>query len=248
MSYNPFTLKGKKILITGASSGIGKATAIECSRMGAKLIITGRNSERLNDTYQLLYGSDHQQIIADLNEESEIRNLIDQLPKLDGLVLAAGVIEMMPFLFTTTKKIEKIYKTNLLAPITLLRELIKKKKNETTMSVVALSSLGGIDVSMANSVYGSGKAALSSFMQYAALELSNKKIRINSICPGMVWTPMIHHDVLTEEQLLEDEKNYPLKRYGKPEDIAYAAIYFLSDASEWVTGTNFIIDGGLHLK
>ena len=130
-----------------------------------------------------------------------------------------------------------------------MRLLYKKKKIAKNASLVLLSSLGGTQIfSGGNGIYGASKSALNSIMKFAAKEFSSRKVRVNSICPGMVDTPLIHRGTITEEQLLEDQKRYPLGRYGKPEDIAYAAIYLLSDASSWVTGQALVLDGGLSIK
>ena len=246
MNYNPFSLAGKTILVTGASSGIGKSIAIECSKMGANLVITGRNENRLKETFTCLEGENHLMCIADLSSEDGINFIIDSIQKVDGLVLAAGIVEMIPVLFATTDKFEKIYKTNLFSPIELLRLIVKKKKFNTGLSVVVIDSVAGTtDIRTANGIYGSGKAALSSFMKYAALELAPKNIRINTLSPGMILTPMHTLGVVEEEQLNKEISNVPLKKWGESADIAYGAIYLLSNASSYVTGTDICIDGGL---
>lgn len=243
-NYNPFSLQNKIILVTGASSGIGKCVAIECSKMGARVIITGRNEERLDETLNSLYGEGHTSLAADLSTEDGIKYLLNSIPKVDGIVLCAGRAQLTPFNFATREKFDKMFSINLFSPIEILRMIVKKKLYNPGLSVVAISSAAALAVTPANGIYGAGKAALSVFLQYAALELAGKNIRVNSICPSMVNTPMTAPDTVTKEQLEADEQKIPLKRYGEPEDVAYAVIYFLSDASSWVTGNNFIIDGG----
>lgn len=246
MAYNPFNLEGKTILVTGASSGIGRAIAIECSRMGASLILTGRNEERLAKTLNALDGSSHISVAANLAEKNGIESLIKQLPKLDGMVLAAGVVEMRPFPFASSDKFEKLFSINLFAPIEILRLAVKKKKYNAGFSVVAISSVAGKeDFVQGNSVYGSGKAALSSVLKYAALELASKDIRVNSISPGMVLTPMHTEGDITEEQLAKFVEKIPMPRWGRPEEIGYAAVYLLSDAASYLTGSDIKVDGGL---
>lgn len=248
-SYNPFSLEGKTILVTGASSGIGRATAIECSKMGATLIISARNEERLHETLQKLEGTGHTAVIADILKDEDIKNLIDSIENIDGAVLCSGVVETTLTLYATRKKMDKIFNTNFFSTTELARLLIKQKKLKKEGSLVVISSAVGVYfIDPGNGIYGASKAALSSWMQNLALEVANKGIRVNSICPGGVKTPMAQPDTISEEQLKEDEAKYPLKRYGNPEEIAYACIYFLSDASKWVTGTNFLIDGGAVLK
>lgn len=248
--YNPFSLEGKTVLVTGASSGIGRTTAVECSKLGAAIILTARNKERLNCTLSMLAKGDHAVVECDLSNVDDINELIAKIPVLDGVVLCAGKGLTMPASFSTREKFDDIFDVNFFAPVELVRLLVKKKKfNKLGASIVAISSIGGLEViSIGNGIYGASKSALSTMMRFFALELASKKIRVNSICPGMVETPLIHQDNLTQEQLNENALLYPLQRLGKPEDIALASAYLLSDAAAWVTGTNMIIDGGITLK
>lgn len=249
MSYNPFTLAGKTILVTGASSGIGKASAIEVSKLGAKVIACGRDSERLAQTLQLLEGSGHTTFEGDLLKQSTIDQLVDDVPALDGVVLSAGKGLTMPFQFCSREMYDDIFNINFFSPLELLRQLFKKQKIHPGGSVVMIASIAGTGKhSVGNSVYGSAKAALQAMVRYIALELAPKKIRVNGICPGMVNTPFIHRGTLTDEQFQKDMATYPLKRYGEPEDIAHGVVYLLSDASSWVTGTSLVIDGGITAK
>ena len=246
VNYNPFSLEGKTLLITGASSGIGQATAIECSKLGAKVIITARNEERLKETLSKMEGEGHQFLIAEQTNTEEVMNLVSELPQLDGVVLCAGKGMTLPFPFCTREKYDEIFNVNYFAPVELLRLLVKKKKLVQNSSVVFVSSIGGIkSFSLGNGVYGASKAAINSTMKFCARELAAKKIRVNSINPGMVNTKLIKGGAISEEQHQLDMQKYPLKRYGEPEEIAYGIIYLLSDASAWVTGHALIIDGGV---
>ena len=246
MSYNPYSLEDKTILVTGASSGIGQKTAIECSKMGAKLIITGRNIDRLQETFNQLEGEGHQQIIAELTSQDDMENLVKALPVLNGVVLCAGSGVTKPFLFSTRDQFDKVFNVNYFSPVELLRLLTKKKLLSKPASVVFVSSVGGVySFNPGNGVYGASKAALSSTMKFCALELAPKKIRVNSVNPGMVHTKLINPSTITAEQLQADMEKYPLKRYGETEDVAFGIIYLLSDASSWVTGHSLVIDGGL---
>ena len=246
MSYNPFSLEGKTILVTGASSGIGQTTAIACSQMGASVIITGRNRERLQQTYdEMLPNDGHQQICADLVTEEGIVKMLNSAPKLDGLVLCAGKGLTLPLQFASRDKFNDIFDINFFAPVELLRLLYKKKLLNKEASVVFVSSIGGTHSFMpGNSIYGASKSAFNSIMKYSAREFAQRKIRVNSVCPGMVETPFIHRGTLTAEDFNKDMEQYPLKRYGKPADIANGIIYLLSDASSWITGQSLVIDGG----
>lgn len=246
-NYNPFSLKGKVILVTGASSGIGRSTAIECSKLGAMVIITARNKERLQDTYDNLSGEGHVQIIADLTNNDDIEDLINQIPQLDGLVNNAGVSIVKLFSFIKDEDLENTFKINTYAPFILTRQLVKKKKLNKKASIVITSSLASMVQSPGNSVYGMTKSAIQTFARYCALEVASKKIRCNTVHPGMVQTEMVENLLFSKEELEQDKKKYPLKRYGKPEEIAWAIIYLLSDASEWITGTSIVVDGGVHL-
>lgn len=247
--YNPFSLEGKTILVTGASSGIGRTTAIECSKMGASVIITARNQDRLNETLSLLEGENHKSIICDLSDEANIDDLVASLPEIQGLVNNAGYTKLLPLQFINTTELSGILKVNTLAPVILLQKLLKKKKLRKGASVVFTSSLAGLgSCSVGNSMYTASKGAISAFIRCAALELASKNIRVNAVCPAMVDTGILDSGTVSKEQLEEDAKNYPLGRYGNPNDIAWAMIYLLSDASGWITGDNLIIDGGVTLK
>ena len=246
VNYNPFSLEGKTVMVTGASSGIGQETAIQCSKMGAKVIVTARNEERLKETLSQLYGEGHQMILAELTNQEDVERLVGEVPALQGLVLCAGRGMTSPFPFSTRDKYDEIFDVNFFAPVELLRVLVKKKKLEKESSVVIVSSVGGnMSFNIGNGVYGASKAALNSTMKFCAKELATKKIRVNSVNPGMVNTKLIQGGTISEEQHKLDMEKYPLKRYGEPEEIAYGIVYLLSDASSWVTGHPLVIDGGL---
>lgn len=245
---NPFSIKGKKILITGASSGIGKATAVECSKLGASVIITGRNKERLNETFIELVGVNHQQIVADLTNNIELQNLLSKVEKLDGLIISSGIVELKPIQFITDDLIDKIYTTNVFAPINIIKNIIKYKKYNAQLSIVVIDSIAGTyQFVIGNSIYGSSKAALSSFIKFSALELAKKGIRINSISPGMIKTPMHLNGSIEEEKIQQAIDNIPLKRWGLAEEVGYTAIFLLSKESAYITGSDIKIDGGRSL-
>lgn len=245
--YNPFSLEGKTILITGASSGIGRTTAIECTKMGAKVIITARNAQRLNDTFSELQGDGHQQIIADLADTASIENLVNQIDKVDGVVSNAGIANTEPIPFYKEEELETIFKTNTFSMMMLTKFLLKKKKLNKPASIVYTASIGNVfSAGVANGIYGASKCAIDGFMRTAAVELAPKGIRCNSVNPGMVETNiMTDNSRISAEQFEEDKKKYPLGRYGKPEDVAWAIIYLLSEASSWITGTALKLDGGV---
>lgn len=244
-SNNPFGLIGRTVLVTGASSGIGEATAICAANAGAKIIATARNLERLTKTVSSLPGHEHRQIVADLNQSDELVTLVDSIESLDGVVLCAGINEVVPLKFATYKKISSIFETNFFSQVELLRLLVKKKKLNQNASVIAISSIGGIDTfSIGQAAYGASKAALLSWMKYAAKELSANKIRVNCILAGHINTPMNERVAFTTEQLEAYKNTIPMKRFGEPDDIANGVVYLLSDAASWVTGSALKIDGG----
>lgn len=246
---NPFSLAGKTILVTGASSGIGRAIAIVCSQMGARLIITGRNEYRLSETFLKLEGSDHQQICADLTMNDELDKLIERLPKLDGLVSNAGKANPLVLQLTENEDVNEILQINTLVPINLTRLILQQKKLNKGASLVYISSINGNNCTyIGSSIYAASKSALTGFMKGVALELAPRGIRANCINPGMIETNLLGSGGIGQEELEKDRLKYPLKRYGKPEEVAYAAVYLLSDTTQWITGSSLLIDGGYTLQ
>lgn len=246
---NPFSLTERIILVTGASSGIGRATSILASEMGAQVILTGRDKLRLEATLNEMTGEGHLVIPAELTDTNELNDLLNALPSLDGAVFCAGKGLTLPIQFCDRDHFDEIFNINFFSTVELLRMIYKKKKFNKCASVVLLASMGGTHVfSGGNGIYGASKAALDSFMKFAAKEFAARKVRVNSICPAMIDTPLIHRGTVSEEQLTEDAKRYPLKRYGQPEDIANAAVFLLSEGSSWITGTSMIVDGGLSIS
>ena len=246
--HNPFSLENKTILITGASSGIGRAIAVECANMQAKLIITGRNAERLSEALAMLDGSGHTHIVADLTDDAQLKELVEQMPNLNGVALCAGIDKRLPVKFINKDDFDVVMQTNLFSPSYLMQQLLKKKKIEKQSSIVFISSIAAYSADMGHAMYSASKGALNSFARVMALELASQQIRVNCILPGVVDTNILQSGTLTEEQFKEEEKRYPLGRFGKPEDIAYLAVYLLADASSWVTGSLLTIDGGINLK
>ena len=245
MSYNPYSLEGKTILVTGASSGIGKATAIECSKLGARVIITGRDEARLQQTLSSLEGEGHVVIAAGLGEDDGIRFLVERVPVLNGIVHAAGISDTVLFQFLKKERLENIFNINFFAPVVLSQLLLKKKLLRKGGSIVFLSSIDGpITAHIGNSMYSATKGALSAMMRNMSIELASKGIRVNAVLPGMTEKPLIHNDDITQEQLNKDMELYPLKRYADPREIAWAIIYLLSDASTFTIGANLVVDGG----
>ena len=240
----PFELTGKTILVTGASSGIGRATALICARMGARVILNGRNRERLQSILAQLEGEEHLTLPADLTVKEEREVLVSQVPALDGVAHCAGIGHRKLCKSLTEEDIETVMNANFNATVLLQSALLGGKKINRDASIVFLSSRTAAVPTIANALYSASKGALQSYAKCLALELAPRQIRVNCICPAMVWTPLILSEGATEEQLKEQEALYPLKRYGKPEDIANLAVFLLSDAASWMTGSCIDITGG----
>lgn len=244
MDVSPFNLTGKTILITGASSGIGQAVAIACSKMGANVVITGRNKDRLDSTLAQMKPGEHLIIAAELTKNDELCDLVAQLPKLDGIVHCAGVGSRVPCKSVDQNSIDSVMKPNFEAPVLLQASILSQKKLNKGSSVVFIASRAASSPSMGNAVYSASKGAIMSYAKCLALELSSRQIRVNCICPAMIWTDLILRDGLSKEELEEAQLKYPLKRFGKPDDVANLALYLLSDASSWMTGSNIDLSGG----
>ena len=249
MAYNPFSLTNHTILITGASSGIGKATAIECSKLGAKVVITGRNAERLSQTMANLAGEGHQAITVDLASDDGVNALVEICPKLDGLVNNAGATITLPIPFINREKLENLLQVNTIAPILLFQRLVKNKKLANGSSAVFTASISGLyGAVLGNSIYSTSKAAICGFVKNAALDLANKNIRVNAVCPGMINTHILDAGVVGADDLERERQKYPMKRFGEPEEVAWAIIYLLSNASCFTTGSTLVMDGGFTLQ
>ena len=243
-TFNPFSLEGKTILVTGASSGIGRGIAVTCSKMGAQVIINGRNKEKLQDTLSQMEGENHLVMAGDLTDATMLSSMVDTLPKLDGIVHCAGIGARVLCKNIMESDIDQSMGVNFKAPVMLQTEILKQKKINKCGSIVFIASISNDSPSIGNALYAASKGALISYANCLQLELAPRMIRVNCISPAMVWTDLILKGGLTEEDLREDEQTYPLKRYGHPNDIANLAIYLLSDASAWMTGSNVKITGG----
>lgn len=243
---NPFSLEGKTIMVTGASSGIGRGIATICSKMGAKIIINGRNKEKLKETSNLMADGSAVIMQGDLTNFESLSVLVEALPKLDGLVHCAGLGQRLPCKDIVNDDVDEVMNVNFKAPVMLQAEILRQKKLNKAASIVFIASIASWSPSFGNSIYSASKGAIVSYANCLALELASRKIRVNCISPAMVWTNLIQNDAVDIDQLKDDERTYPLKRYGQPEDIANLAVYMLSDASTWMTGSNVNITGGGH--
>ncbi len=250
MEYNPYSLEGKTILVTGGAGGIGSEVGRLCSKLGARIILTDIREDALQSALSSLVKMDrgeHLAIKADLTNANELNALVDQIPEIDGFVCNAGVMKLVLTQFITEEELTRIQSINLNAPILLTKALLKKKKIKKGGSIVFTASAAGVyRVSMGNAIYATTKCGIDAFMRTVALEYGPKGIRCNSVNPGMVETALIGS--FTEEQKEKEMLNYPLRRFAKPEDIAQGIAFLLSDASSFVTGTALKIDGGMTLS
>lgn len=241
---DPFSLSGKRILVTGASSGIGRQTAISCAEMGAQLVITGRNAERLAATHQALAGSGHLAVAADLTSSEDLSALVAQAGPIHGVVHAAGISKLVPLRMLKQAHLDEMFAHNTYAPLLLTKELLAKRKLQAGGSIVFVSAVASHIGPLASSAYSASKGALLGAMRSLGLEVAKQGIRANCIAPGYVRTPML--DGLASGGVdTEEYANLAPLGMGEPQDVAHAAIFYLSDASRWITRNYFIVDGGL---
>ena len=246
---NPFSLSGKTVLITGAASGIGRATAKQCHNMGASLVLLDLNENGLNSVKDEIGDSNIISYALNLTDYNRLCEVIGQLPKLDGVFSNAGIVKSLMAKFSGKEDMEKIFEVNTFSHINLVQQLIAQKKLNKGASIVFTSSMSGVYAGLVGgSLYGATKAAIAGYCKALAIELAPRGIRVNTIHPGMIETPLTVGTALSQDVLDEDAKNYPLGRYGKPEEVAYAVVYLLSDATVWMTGSQLLLDGGYSVK
>lgn len=246
---NPFSVEGKTILITGAASGIGKATALLCAEMGANLVLLDLNEEGLNVTKADIQKGSVEVYAINLTDYEALCIAVAQFPKLDGVASNAGIFYSMMAKLSDKKDMERIFGVNTFSHINLVQQLLEQKKLNKGASIVFTSSMSGVFCgAVGGSLYGATKSALAGYAKALAIELAPRGIRVNTVHPGMINTPLIHSTALSQDVLDEDKKNYLLGRYGEPEEVACSIVYLLSDATKWMTGTQLLIDGGFSVK
>ena len=244
---NPFALTGKRILVTGASSGIGRACCVQIAAMGGNLILTGRNETRIKETLASMTGEGHTFIVGDLLDLVNSGQLVSVSPELDGVVHSAGVTKLVPVRMINQAVINELSRVNYDAPVLLSQQLLKHRRLRKGASVVFVSSIAAQIATKGNGIYSGQKAALCSFARILALEVAHQKIRVNTVSPGHLKTPFTQtNGPISPEMLAEYEKHYPLG-FGEASDVAFGIVYLLSDASRWLTGTNLVMDGGFLL-
>jgi len=242
---NAFNLTGKKIVVTGASSGLGKQSAIALSHYGAELIVTARDKTRLNETYEQLQGKNHQKYQLDLSDRPAVTDFVEQLPMINGILYSVGISSIVPTSFIKPEELDEVFESNFKSSVHLNTVILRKKKIEKGGSVLFISTISTWIPYVGGALYVSSKAALEGYARVLGLELAPKKIRVNCLRPAFVKGTMLDD---TEKKLSKDiikqiEAKQPLG-LGEPEDVANTVVFFMSDASKWITGTNLILGGG----
>lgn len=242
---NPFSLENKTILVSGATSGIGFEVCKQIFKAGGNFIGLGRKTDALDAFIKENNITNSSAIVLDVANSEDIINVIDGIEKVDGFVHSAGIVENNPIQFFNEELYSKIRTVNLDSTLVIISQLLRKKKLNKPASIVLVSSISGLYGMKGNGIYGITKAALGIMAKTYANELANKKIRVNTVAPGMVNTQITldASSFLSEEVIEADKKKYPLG-YGEPEDVALPIVFLLSDASKWITGQDLVLDGG----
>lgn len=245
---NPFALTDRRILVTGATSGLGYAIAMFCAQMGAEVIGVGRDAQRMAQTLQDLQaisGRAHRMVSAELTRAADRDALVAEVGgPLNGLVHSAGISRLSPVRMMTEQHLREVQAINVEAPFLLTQALLKRNLLAPEASIVFIASIAAHIGVAGVAAYSGTKAALIAMMRCLAMEVVKRRIRVNSLSPALVETPLLQATADITGTIDEERKNYPLG-FGKPEDVAHAAVFMLSGASRWVTGTTLVMDGGL---
>lgn len=255
MSYNPFSLKDKTIIVTGASSGIGAQCAIDCSKMGAKVVLVARNTIRLQHTLELMEGNGHLVIPFDLSSsigiKEMVKDVVSKVGKIHGVVNFAGISSVTPFKMLNDNLLEEFFHTNVFSAINLSKEVsrIGNYDKEVGCSIILVGSVMGVVGEKCKTLYSASKGALIAASRSMACELAKNKIRVNVVSPGAIETPInanLPH--MSNPELRKELESKHLLGLGECSDISNACIYLLSDAAKWITGQNLIVDGGYTVR
>lgn len=240
-------LEGKHILVTGASSGMGRVFCQMIAHEGATVTLLARNEERLRQTLISMEGEGHDYKVCDLASEEQLRENVSGMFAFDGVVFCAGINEYVPVKFLKQEKIDRVFQTNYFSTLQLTQQLLKKKLINKNASLVYISSLSSVLGVPGTLLYASSKAAINSAVKVIAAELAPQGIRVNAICPGIVKTEMLSGTNIDEDIFTKQEADYPLG-LGTPEDVGNAVLFHLGDGSRWLTGQCMVLDGGYSLK
>ncbi|MCI6828022.1 MAG: SDR family oxidoreductase [Prevotella sp.] len=254
--YNPFSLENKVIIVTGASSGIGAQCAIDCSKMGARIVLVARNEERLKQTLeQCEEPSRHMILPLDLSSsdglKESIKDVVAKVGKINGVVNCAGMSSVTPLKLVTDELLDQFFRTNVYSAINLSKEVtrISNYDKEHGCSIIFFASIMGLCGEKCKTMYSATKGALIAAARSMACELAKNKVRVNVVSPGAIETPInakLPH--MADPELRKELEEKHLLGLGECSDIANACIYLLSDAAKWVTGQNIIVDGGYTCK
>jgi NAD(P)-dependent dehydrogenase (short-subunit alcohol dehydrogenase family) len=242
--FNPFSLGGRRVLVTGASSGIGRQIAIHCSRMGAQVVACGRDQARLDSLMHELSGEGNIALRGDLTADEGIATMVAQAGTLNGVVHCAGISRLAPIKMVNAKHLREVSAINFDAPVLLTQRLLAKGSIAGSGSIVFISSIAAHIGVPGVGIYSASKAALIAMMRCLAMEVVKRGIRVNCLSPALVESPLLDATEKLVGSLDAERANYPLG-FGKPEDVANAAVFLLSEASRWITGTTIVMDGGL---
>lgn len=240
-----FDLSDKTILVTGASSGIGRQVAVDASKCGATVVLCARNENELKASQSLCLGDDHSILATDLTKENAIDQLTDEIQEIDGIVHCAGIVKPLPIKFVSDDAVNEVFDINTKGAMLLTSRLLKRNKVKANASLVFISSISSQFPYVGGAIYTASKAAIEAYSRGVALEYGLKGIRSNCLLPAMVKTPM--YDQFDDESMREHEKKY-LLGVGEPEDVSNAALFLLSPLSKWITGISIPMDGGLTLN
>lgn len=255
MRFNPFSLENKVILVTGASSGIGRQCAIDCSKMGAHVVLIARNAERLQDTLEMMDGTGHLVLPFDLSSseglKETIKDVVSKMGKISGVVNCAGMSSVTPLKMVTDELLNQFFRTNVYSAINLSKEVTRvgNYDKDSGCSIIFFASIMGLCGEKCKTMYSATKGALIAASRSMACELAKNKIRVNVISPGAIETPInaqLPH--MADPELRKELESKHLLGLGECSDISYACIYLLSDAAKWITGQNIIVDGGYTCK
>ena len=248
---DPFQLFGKQILITGASSGIGRACAVLFAGRGASLCLLGRDRNRLKETLSITGNPhNHHAVSVDITDyegiADAVRSVTQERGPFSGIVNCAGISTTLPLNATTEEKMDHFIKTNVIGPLSLTKQILRPGNFAPEGgSIVFISSIMGVAGDKGKTLYSLTKGAIISSVRSLAIERAGKSIRVNAISPGVVDSPMSRKAVYSQadEALNRIKQLHPLG-LGEPIDVANACLFLISDASKWITGTNLIVDGG----
>jgi NAD(P)-dependent dehydrogenase (short-subunit alcohol dehydrogenase family) len=247
VNEDPFSLAGRRLLVTGASSGLGRAIAIACASRGARIVATGRDEPRLAKTRAELAGEGHATVAADLNDAAGRDQVVAAAGTLDGVVHSAGISRLSPMRLATPQHLADVWKINYEAPMLLTQKLLAKNQVAANGSILFMSSIAAYIGVAGVGAYSGTKAALIATMRCMAMEVAKRGIRVNCLAPALVETPLLAATETVVASLDEQRAAYPLG-FGKPADVANAAVFFLCGASRWITGTTLVMDGGLTIS